>query len=209
MNQRNAKLMASALLAAGLLVLPSCSDTKTPEAKDEKTQSKSYQPGVPGGIDVETRTITANVSSVYSPAREVTLDGPDGKRFTVKCGPEVINFDQIRPGDQLKLTYVEEVAVSMASETDAPESGDTSVVALAPKGARPGALMADTRRVTGTVTAIDVARHTATLQFPDGQTRTIVVRPDIDLTKRRVGEKVVIRKTDATAISVERPQPQK
>jgi hypothetical protein len=66
--------------------------------------------------------------------------------------------------------------------------------------------MAHTHQVTATVTAIDIGHHTATLQFPDGQTHTIAVRHDIDLTQRKVGEKVVIRTTDAIAIHVEKAQ---
>jgi hypothetical protein len=68
--------------------------------------------------------------------------------------------------------------------------------------------MANTKQVTATVTAIDLGHHTATLQFPDGSTHKIAVRHDIDLSKRRVGEKVVIRTTDAIALKVEKPKPQ-
>jgi hypothetical protein len=57
---------------------------------------------------------------------------------------------------------------------------------------------------TATVTAIDLAQHTATLQFPDGTSKTIAVRPDVDLSKRKVGEQVVIRTTAAVAVSVQK-----
>jgi hypothetical protein len=65
--------------------------------------------------------------------------------------------------------------------------------------------VADTVQVTATVTAIDLKAHKATLQFTDGTTRTIAVRKDVDLTQRKVGEQVVIRSTEALAISVEKP----
>ena len=45
----------------------------------------------------------------------------------------------------------------------------------------------------------------ATLQFPDGTAKTIKVRDDVDLTKAAVGEDVVIRASEALAISVEKP----
>ena len=78
-------------------------------------------------------------------------------------------------------------------------------MALAPKGAKPGGIMAETTQVTAKVTAIDAEHHKATLQFEDGTTRTVAVRPDVDLSKRKVGEKVVIRTTEALAIPVEKP----
>ena len=210
MNPFTIRSMSAVLLyAAAVLALPSCSDNNPPP-KAETSEAQTYQSGVPGGVAVETTTMTANVVSVSKPTREVVLDLPGGQRETVKCGPHVVNFDRIRAGDRVKITLTEEIAVSMASESES-ESADAArvaVVALAPKGAQPGAVMADAKRVTATVTAIDVAGHTATLQFPDGQTRKIAVRPDIDLTKRKVGEKVVIRKADTMAIKVETPHEQ-
>jgi hypothetical protein len=56
---------------------------------------------------------------------------------------------------------------------------------------------------------IDLGHHKATLTFADGTTKTVAVRHDVDLTKRKVGEKVVIRKTQAMALSVEKPEPRK
>ena len=45
----------------------------------------------------------------------------------------------------------------------------------------------------------------ATLQFEDGSTRTVAVRPDVDLGKRKVGDTVVLRLTEALAMRVEKP----
>lgn len=137
--------------------------------------------------------------------RAVTLAIPDGKKTIVKCGPEVINFDQIRVGDQVKVTVAEELAVYMATDAAPPGAGAAALVVLAPKGAKPSGVVASTVQVTATVTAIDLKRHKATLQFSDGTTRTVAVREDVDLTQRKVGEKVVIRTTEVVAISVEKP----
>ena len=149
--------------------------------------------------------MTASVTGIDAANRKVTLVSPDGKKTTVKCGPEVINFDQIRVGDQLKVTVAEELAVYMATDAAPPSDGAATVVALAPKGAKPGGVVANTVQVTAKVTAIDLKHHKATLQFPDGTTRTVAVRNDVDLTKRQVGEEVVIRTTEALALSVEKP----
>jgi len=78
-------------------------------------------------------------------------------------------------------------------------------VALAPKGAKPGGVMAETTQVTAKVTAIDVAHRKATLHFEDGSTRTVAVRPDVELGKRKIGDRVIIRVTDALAIKVRKP----
>jgi hypothetical protein len=190
-----------ALLPAALLALTSCSS----EPKLEPARAAAYQQGVPGGVFVETYKNTATVTAVDAATRHVTLVTPDGRKETFKAGPEVINFDQIHVGDQVKATLTEQVAVYMAKDNPPASDGQATLVALAPKGAKPGGLVADTVQVTAKVTAIDLKHHKATLEFPDGTKHTVAVRQDVDLTKRQVGEEVVIRCTEAVAISVEKP----
>jgi hypothetical protein len=59
--------------------------------------------------------------------------------------------------------------------------------------------MVETTQVTATVTALNVEQRKATLKFEDGSSRTVAVRPDVDLSKRKVGDKLVIRTTRADA----------
>jgi translation elongation factor P/translation initiation factor 5A len=161
--------------------------------------------GVPGGSVVQTFELTATVTAVDQATRKLTLLSPDGVKQTVKVGPEAVNFDQIRVGDRLKVTVAEELVVYVAGANEPPKDGGAQVVALAPKGAKPGGLMAETTQVTAKVTALDLEHRKATLQFEDGATRTVAVRQDVDLSKRNVGDKVVIRTTEMLAISVSKP----
>jgi hypothetical protein len=68
----------------------------------------------------------------------------------------------------------------------------------------PAAAVAETTQITATITGIDTLRHIASLRYPDGSLHHYAVRPDVDLKSRKLGEKVVIRKTMATAIWVQR-----
>ena len=154
---------------------------------------------------VSTYELTATVAALDKAKRKVTLVDAAGIKKTVKAGPEVINFDQIRVGDQLKITATEELVVYVAGAGETPGDGEAQLVALAPKGAKPGALMAEAIQVTAKVTAIDVEHRKATLRLEDGTTRTVAVRPDVDLSKRKVGDSVVIRITEALAIQVAKP----
>lgn len=188
------------VLSVAVMAAVSCTTIK-PETN---TSSKIKQ-GVPGGEVVQTSKITATVTGVDAGRRRVMLVTPDGKKFTVKAGPEVVNFGQIRIGDQLKVTLTEEVVVRMAKPGEKNEDGSAALAGLAPLGAKPGVVTAETYQVTATVTAIDLKKHKATLQFPDGSSKTVTVRQDVDLTKRKVGEKVVIRATEVLAILMEKP----
>jgi hypothetical protein len=195
------KWASAALLSAVMLAFTSCSSTP----KEEATSAAAYEKGVPGGVVVQTFQTAATVTGIDTAKRKVTLVSPDGTKTTVKCGPEVINFDQIRIGDQLKVTLTEELAVYMAKDNPLASEGEAALVALAPKGAKPGGLMANTVQVIAKVTALELKHHKATLRFPDGTTKTVAVRQDVDLAQRQVGEEVVIRCTEAMAITVEKP----
>lgn len=161
--------------------------------------------GVPGGAMVQTYELTAVVTAINQASRKLTLMSQDGIKQTVKVGPDAVNFDRIRVGDRLNVRLTEELVVKMAGPGEPATDGAASLVALAPKGAKPGALMAETTQVTATVRAIDRDKRTATLRFEDGTIKTFPVREDVDLGKRKVGEKVLFTVTETLAVSVKTP----
>jgi hypothetical protein len=65
--------------------------------------------------------------------------------------------------------------------------------------------MADTAEVTTRVKSVDLKQHKATLEFPDGSTKTVAVRPNAKLSATDVGREVVIQVTQAVAVRVEKP----
>jgi len=182
-----------ALIAAAWLSLSACS-TATPPPAPEGQSTAAYQKGVPGGVIVNTVDVSARVAAIDKANRKVTLLGPDGEKFTVKVGPEAVNFDQIQKGDLVKAQVTEELVVYLEEEGGASGSREAAVVALAPKGAKPGGLVAQTKQITATVVAIDRTKRTATLRFEDGATKTFPVRADIDLTRHKTGEKTRMKK---------------
>ncbi|MCL4788667.1 MAG: hypothetical protein KJ070_18050 [Verrucomicrobia bacterium] len=161
--------------------------------------------GEPGGAAVQTYELTARVIGLDQARRQLTLLGPDGIKQTVTVGPEAVNFDQIQVDDQLKVTVAEALVVAMADESEPPGTAAAGLVALAPVGAKPGGLVAKTVQVTARVTALDGAARKATLQFEDGTIRTVAVSRNVDLSQRNVGDRLVIRLTEAVAIAVQKP----
>ena len=198
MKMKTIKWPLLALASAGALTITSCSTT--PEG--EGAAAVATEKGVPGGVVVETYQTTATVTAIDATTRKVTLASKDGKKTTFKAGPEVVNFPQIQVGDQVKARITEDLVVAMVKPGTQPDNGAAALVALAPVGAKPGGLMAETVQVTAKVTAIDLKGHKATLQFPDGSTKTVAVRKDVDLTQQKLGEEVVVRCTEAVAITV-------
>jgi hypothetical protein len=188
-------------VSAALFFLASCAPVSAPPPPQASTTS-TYKEGVPGGVFVNTVEMSARVVAIDHFNREATLLGSDGKKTTVKVGPEAVNFDQIQKGDLVKVTVAEELVVYLDEGNETHIGGAAAVVGL---GAQAGGFAAETREIIGTVTAIDREKRTATLRFQDGSTKTFPVRNDIDLNKHKVGEQVVFHITEMVAIKIEKP----
>src|SRR6266436_4964570 len=190
------RMLRGASLAA-LLGFTSCSSTRSDDAG-----AALETPA--GAIVVDTYTVRATVTGIDAAAHKLTLVTPEGSKTTYKAGPDVINFNQIRIGDQVKATVTEEFAVFIRKPGTPPSAGEEAAVALAPKGAKPGGIMADTQEVTAKITAIDAKEHKVTLQFVDGS-KTLAVGKKVDLGKVKVGDEVTVRVAEARARLVEKP----
>jgi hypothetical protein len=186
-----------AILLAGLAA--------TPLLAAEGGQIALTVDGVPGGLFANKVTMTASVTAIDAAKRQLTLKGQDGAVRSVRVTEAAVNFPQIKVGDSLKVELAEELVVAMVEPGAKPAEGVAAGVALAPVGAKPGAVAVKAVQVTATVTAIDAAKRTAILTFADGAVRTVAVRPDIDLSKRKVGEKVLFTLTESVAIAVGKP----
>jgi hypothetical protein len=161
------------------------------------------EPGVPGGVSTNVTTMTALVTAVDYKKRTVTLKNDLGEKRTLKVGPEAVNFNQIKTGDHVTVEVAEELAVYMRDKNAPNNDGAAGIVAQAAPGEKPAVLFADTVEVTAVVKALDLNKHTATLQFPDGSTKTVAVRQDVVLDKKQIGREVVFRMTSAMAVTVE------
>ena len=90
---------------------------------------------------------TATVKAIDPAARTVTLEAADGNTRTVTCGKAVVNFDQIKVGDQVNAMAVGRVAVAVGK----PGSADTS-------NAEGGASIARAPRATNRVSSSPTPR---------------------------------------------------
>jgi hypothetical protein len=144
------------------------------------------------------------VTAIDAATRKLTLTLANGKRITVKCGPEVANFKQIHINDLVKVTVTEELAIYLDKGRRMGSSGNT-YGALAPIGAKPGGTIADTVQETVRITAIDTKARRVTFLDNNGISQTTNVGEHIDLSKAKVGDSVTISHTQGIAVSVEKP----
>jgi len=175
-------------------------------AQDPSATAKAKaKPGAKGAIEVGAITATSKVTAVDPANRTVTLTNDAGETNTYQLGKNVRNFDQIKVGDQVKATLLESVAVAVTKSSAAPDTGARSVVAVAPKGAMPGVIMAKTRQITAKIVSVDPQARTVTVEGPIGGKPTIKVGPNVNLGELHAGDDVTLRVTDAFAIHVEKP----
>ena len=161
----------------------------------------------PAAAAIATETRTATVEAVDQKKRIVTLKNAEGKTITVQVGKKAVNFDQIKPGDRVRATMAEEVAVSIDKSGAPSTAEERRVIAVAPKGARPGVIIADSKQVAGKIESIDAAARTVSLTEPGSEKpRKVVVGREVDLSQFKPGDEVSARITEAMAIVVEKPQ---
>jgi hypothetical protein len=204
----NHKSRAITLLSAGILILASCSSKENADsskATGETTRTVVVEPGVAGGVAEGTFTVSATVAAVDKTTRRVTLTAGEGNKSAFTAGPEVRNFDQIRVGDKVTATFNERLAVFVRGDGADPSVTHAAALGAAPIGAKPGAMVAESYEVVASVKSINSANRTAVLEFPSNQLRTVNVRPDVDLSKYKVGDSVVIRVTATLSVLVEQP----
>ena len=186
-----ATIPALMLAVAGYAEDPGASATTKADAK--------------GAVEVSAITKTAKVTVVDPAERTVTLVNPDGITNTYELGKKVRNFDQIKVGDEVKATLLEAVAVAVSKSSAPPDASGRDLVAVAPKGAMPGVIMAKTRQISAKIVSVDPQARTVTVEGPAGGTPTIRVGPNVNMNELQKGDDVTLRVTDALALRVEKP----
>ncbi|MYM63997.1 hypothetical protein [Pseudomaricurvus sp. HS19] len=196
-----------AVVCALLLGLLTACDAKQEEKEDGSltmnvSETSVRVEGVPGGSTTMTAKLSATVTAIDYEQRTVTLEDREGHQKTVSIGPEAVNFEQVEVGDHVEISYKQETVIYL-NPIDAPTADGAAAVAIdAPEGSKPASSMTAVAEVTAVVTAVDLEKHTVTLQFPDGEVQTVPVRKDVELREDQVGREVVIQVSTAMAISV-------
>jgi len=197
MNTNHLKSAILALLPIAILTLSSC--TTIPGELHTAVKKSDTS-----AVSVETYKATATVTAIDAATRKAKLTLTNGKRITVTCGPDVVNFHQIRINDRVKVTMTKEVAVYLDKAKPANATRDTTV-GYAPIGAKPGKVIAHTVQATVKISAIDIKTRNVTLIGKDGTSTTIKADEHVNLAKVKVGDSVTACVTEAVAVSVEKP----
>ena len=180
-------MLAGALLAASVVACAQDTATRAPAMRESAVE------------------VTGNVEAVNSESREVMVRTGEGRYFTATLGPQVRNFDQIQTGDTVRIVLAESVVAEMAAVDDRGDATGAAMMARAPEGARPGAVVGEQVSMVVTIDGVDPESDRVTFTTPDELTHSVVVRPEMrdfamDL---EPGDRVRVTFTEAVAITVE------
>jgi len=202
--QNTIKIGGLALLLIG--TLSNCSESNQSLAPEENS-AIMYEEGKAGLVAVSTSEITAIVKDIDKTLRTLTLEGENGKEVNIRVGSDAVNFNKIEVKDKVTVTAAEELIIAVNKQGAKTSQSYESMVMVASEDAKkPGGIAAEVTVVTADVVAIDQEKRTATLKFSDGETKTISVRDDVDLSQHKVGEQVVFQMTEMVAIDVVKVQ---
>lgn len=167
-------------------------------------QAAVISAAAPGSTAVaEAMQLQGKVKSIDKKTRKVVVLGGSGREVVINAGPEVKNFDQVRVGDMVTLTYVHALALELrkVENKGIPERIESGSTTTAKPGEKPGVTSEYTVRVVADVVAINPKAQTVTLR---GAKRTVEVEvKDAAMLKAlKVGDQVDGIFTEAVALEV-------
>ena len=157
-------------------------------------------------------TITASVEAIDQTNREVTLKGPLGNTVTFTVDKRVERLNEVKVGDMVRADYYISVAAELRAPTAAEEQVPFQLVDAAdksPAGKTPAAGAVRQFKVVTTVEGVDLPTETITIKGPRGKYATLHVPNSPNLSKLKLGEKIIVTYTEALAISLEKTEPKK
>lgn len=206
MNCTAHSLAKLTLLALATTLLVACANPAVNDSLTSTAQHSSiHVEGVPGEVRTTLEKITAVVTAIDYKTRSVTLKDAQGQQRSLQAGPKVRHFERIKVGDLVQANAAEETLIFLPDQGAAADDGIIERLLNSAKGDQPGLVVSSSEQSTVMVKAVDLSAHTATLQYPDGRSKIVAVRPDVPLTAASVGRLVVIRVTTAMVISVAKP----
>jgi Cu/Ag efflux protein CusF len=157
----------------------------------------------------KTHTITATVDKIDAKQRLIELRKGEEVQ-TIQVPADVRNFDKIKVGDEVAVTYYEGLAAEFKKKGESKTVGvvDASTgTARMPEGSgRPGAAVANRVKTTVVIEGVDTKTHSVTFTGPSGLSRTIdVVDPKAQkfISELKKGDEVELTYVEALAVTVE------
>jgi ethanolamine utilization protein EutQ (cupin superfamily) len=186
-------ILAAAFLAAPAFV----------QAQNQPQAAVVVEKAPGAGAVTEVVQLQGKVKSIDKKKRAVVVVGPNGNEIVFNASADVRNFDQIKVGDLVTLTYAQALALELkkAANKGVRERVDTENALAAKPGEKPGMMVEKSVRVIADVVAVNPKAQTVTLKGPK-RTVELHVKDPAQFQNAKVGDQVEVLYVEAVALEV-------
>jgi hypothetical protein len=158
-------------------------------------------------VDNRYQLYEGNVVKIDKKTRTITFKNKEGESKFV-AGPEIINFDQIKKGDRVNVTYELAVAIELIkTKSDGIRSKvETNTVTKSKANEKPSETIANQTTIIADIVAVDRDKKLVSVKGPSGKVTTVTVKNPALLADVNVGEQVKVIYYDAMAASITTPK---
>jgi hypothetical protein len=171
---------------------------------DKEASTPATGKTLPGAVTGEVRSVTATVTEIDYKSRQATLKMPDGTLVPVAVSEAAYNFDQVKVGDLVDISYTQSIAIKLEKDSGGqPSVASSSGMERAPKGQKPQGTIYNTVDIRAKVVSVDYKTRKVELSGPNGNIVPVTVDPSVpNIENIKVGDTVAATYTEAIAISV-------
>jgi len=143
-----------------------------------------------------------DVLGINYKTRTITFKNKDGVSKFV-AGPEVKDFDQLKKGDHLSLTYELGVAIELIkTKSDGVRRKVETTTMSQTSGDKPSERLTNKTTIIADIVAVDRENKLVSVKGPSGKVTTVSVTNPALLNDVNVGEQVKVVYTDAMVASI-------
>jgi len=148
-----------------------------------------------------------DVVKVDKKTRTITFKNKEGESKFV-AGPEITNFNQIKKGDHLNVTYQLAVAIELIkTKSDGVRSKvETNTVTTSKANEKPAETIANKTTIVADIVEVNREKKLVSVKGPSGKVTTVTVKNPALLADVNVGEQVKVIYYDAMAASITAPK---
>ncbi|MBU3610794.1 hypothetical protein ICN32_09550 [Polynucleobacter wuianus] len=158
-------------------------------------------------VDNSYQLYEGSVVKVDKKTRTIFFKNKEGESKFV-AGPEIKNFDQIKKGDRLSVTYELAVAIELIkTKSDGIRSKvETNTVTSSKANEKPSETIANKTTIIADIVEVNRDKKLVSVKGPSGKITTVTVKNPALLADVNVGEQVKVIYYDAMAASITTPK---
>jgi hypothetical protein len=147
------------------------------------------------------------VVKVDKKTRTITFKNKEGESKFV-AGSDITNFDQIKKGDRLSVTYQLAVAIELikTKSTGIRSKVETNTVTSSKNSEKPSETIANKTTIIADIVDVNREKKLVSVKGPSGKITIVTVKNPALLADMNVGEQVKVIYYDAMAASITPPK---